>query len=154
MVAVVAAVLALVSGDVHGQWVADSLVGHRVRIHLARQVRSVEGAVARQQLRGTLTRVSPDSIVVSIHPSAASVHVATAGVHQVDVSRGISRSRNAVIQGLHGAAIWAVLGSTHPEGIGGGPTENILAWARGGFIVGAVIGTMLPQERWKRIFRR
>lgn len=152
--AIVAAVLTLSAGEIHAQVVSDSLLNQRVRIHLARQSKALEGAAGRQAFRGILTRIDSDSIAVLIHPEAAPVSVSSHGIYQVDVSRGVSPSRTALRRGVGGALVWAALGSLGPEEIGGGPLENSLIWAGGGFVVGAVIGSLFPEEHWIRVFRR
>jgi hypothetical protein len=148
-----AATLTLTSSGLHAQVVNDSVITRRVRVHLARQ-ENLEGAVARQMLRGTLTRTTTDSITVLVHPEAAPVSINSNGIYQVDVSRGISPWRTALRRGIGGAIVWGALGSFGEEEFGGGPTENVLVWAGGGFLLGAVLGLAFPEEQWKRVFRR
>jgi hypothetical protein len=136
------------------QTVPDSLRDRRVRVYLARQESSIEGAVPRQIFRGTLVSVGSDSVVVRIHPAASPISISSRGIYQVDLSRGVSWSRTALTHGIKGAIVWAGIGAAGEEEFGGGPVENLLIWAGGGLVVGAVFGALCPEERWKRVLRR
>ena len=143
-------VLVLAAGDTSAQALPDTLLDHRVRVHLARQDRSLEGAVGRQMLRGMLTNVGDDSITVNVHPAAAPVRIAKSGIYQIDVSRGVSGSRTALRRGLTSAAVWAGLAAMNrDEG-----TQDILLWAGGGLVFGAILGAVFPEEYWSRVFHR
>ena len=146
--------LATGSSTVSAQALPDSMLDQRIRIHFARQERSLEGNAPRQALRGVLTRVSEDSITIRFHPSASPVTVSVNGVQQIDLSRGVSRSRSAVKQALLGAVYMGALGTLSDHEFGGGSTQNALIWAGGGLIIGAIMGSVLPEESWKRVFRR
>ena len=150
----IAATLTVVASSAYGQGVPDSVLTRRVRVHLARQDRSLEGPVPRQTLRGVVTRLTQDSITLVIHPQASPVTVATDGLYQIDVSRGINATRSAFLGGIRGAVTWAWVGSLGDEEFGDGAAENMLIWAGGGFVVGAVFGAIFPDERWRRVFRR
>lgn len=149
-----ACVLLVVPSHLAAQVVSDSLVGERVRLHLSRQDRSLEGFVERQQLRGILADVAGDSVTIRIHPESAPVHVAANGIYQIDVSRGVSRTRTAFQRGTQSAAVSALLGAAGGDEFGGSDLENMLIWAGGGFVFGAVLGAFLPEEHWDRIFHR
>lgn len=154
---VLAVVIALVvgaAGDIHAQVLPDSLLDQRIRIHFSRQDRALEGYAPRQSLRGVLTELSDDSVTIRFHPGASPLTVSVNGIHQIDVSRGVSRSRTAVKQALLGAAYIGGLGAMGDHEWGGGSTENYLISAGGGFVIGAVLGSIFPEERWKRVFRR
>lgn len=153
-VLVVIGLVAISSGEISAQVLPDSLLDQRIRVHFSRQDQSLEGHAPRQALRGVLTELSSDSVTISFHPGASPVTVSMNGIHQIDVSRGVSRSRTAVKQALLGAAYMGGLGAMGDHEWGGGSTENYLIWAGGGFIIGAVLGSILPEERWKRVFRR
>jgi hypothetical protein len=107
----VGSLMLALTGDLRAQAVPDSRPGHRVRLHLSHQERPVERAVARQILHGVMTRVELDSIAVQLHPAATQVVVAVNGIHQIDVSRGVSGSRTALRHGAMGAALWGGLGA-------------------------------------------
>ena len=150
----VGSLMLALAGDLRAQSVPDSLAGHRVRLHLSPQGRSLEGAVARQTLRGVMTRIALDSIAMRIHPAAGPVAVAVNGIYQIDVSRGVSGSRTALRRGAAAAALWGGVGAMGGQEFGGGVTENTLIWAAGGFIFGAVLGALKPEEGWTTVFRR
>lgn len=146
-------IAAISAGALEAQ-VPDSLLNHRIRVHLARQEQSIEGHAPRQALRGILTELSDDSLTIRFHPLASPVRMAVTGIHQIDLSRGVSRSRSAVKHALLGAAYMGGMGAMGDHEWGGGAAENYLIWAGSGLVVGAVMGAMLPEERWKRVFRR
>lgn len=147
--------LALIgTGAIDAQILPDSLLDHRIRIHFVSQDRSMEGYAPRQALRGVLADVTGDSVTVRFHPDASPVAVSMIGIHQIDLSRGVSRSRTAIKHALFGAAYMGSLGSMSDHELGGGATENYFIWAGGGFVIGTVMGIILPEEHWKRVFRR
>jgi hypothetical protein len=145
---------AISTGGINAQVLSDSLVDQRIRVHFARQDRSLEGHAPRQALRGILTDISGDSVTLRFHPLASPVTVSVNGIQQIDLSRGVSRSRTAVRQALLGAAYMGAIGAMNDHELGGGPWENYLIWAGGGAVMGVVLGIVLPEERWKRIYRR
>lgn len=151
---ILGSLMLVLTDDLRAQAVPDSLVGHRVRLHLSPQEPSVERGVARQILHGVMTRIELDSVAVQIHPAATRVVVAANGIQQIDVSRGVSGSRTALRRGAMGAALWGGIGAMGGEEFGGGVTENLLIWAAGGFVYGAVLGALRPQEGWTTVFRR
>jgi hypothetical protein len=151
VVSFVGGLMLALTGDLPAQAVPDSLVGHRVRLHLSHQERR---AVARQILHGVMTRIELDSVAVQIHPAATQVVVAVNGIHQIDVSRGVSGSRTALRRGAMGATLWGGVGAMGGQEFGGGVNENVLIWAAGGFIFGAVFGALKPEEGWKTVFHR
>jgi len=61
VMSLVGSLMLALTGDLRAQAVPDSLVGHRVRLHLSHQERSVERAVAREILHGVMTRIEFDS---------------------------------------------------------------------------------------------
>jgi hypothetical protein len=150
----IAAVLTLGAHHLEAQVVSDSIVNRRVRVHMARQDRSVEGQAPRQALRGTLIRSTADSITVLFHPDAAPVSIDHNGIYRIDVSRGISARRTALRHAAGGALMWAATGTLVESELGGGELENALIWAAGGLVTGAILGTIFPEESWTRVFRR
>jgi hypothetical protein len=110
--------------------------------------------VPRQALRGQLVATGHDSLTIQVHPEAAPIAISVNAIHEIDLSRGVSRSRTAVKHALLGAASWAGIGAMSDAEFGGGETESILIWTAGGFILGGVVGAIFPEEGWRRIFRR
>jgi hypothetical protein len=145
--------LLALSSPSEGQLLPDSLLDRRVRLHLVRQARSIEGAVDRQMLRGTVSAVTTDSVTIQIHPAASGTSVAITGIHQIDISRGVSRSRTALKAGI-GVAALSGLQRLRDMERGGHSTNDVLMWAAGGFVLGGVFGLLLPAEQWKRVYRR
>jgi hypothetical protein len=144
---IVAMALALPATGV-AQLVPDSLISRRVRIFLTPLGRDVEGAGAAQLLRGELTKVTPDSITLSIHPGVTPISVAGASVRYLEVSRGVSRGRTAVGLGLKAALVWGALGGSMEDDV------SPFVWAGAGFVIGGIAGALLPQEHWRTVFSR
>ena len=142
------------TGAIDAQILPDSLRDHRIRVHFASQDRSMEGYAPRQALRGVLADATGDSVTIRFHPEASPVTVSVNGIHQIDLSRGVSRSRTAIKHALFGAAYLGSLGSMNDHELGGGAAENYFIWAGGGFVIGIVMGIVRPEEHWKRVFRR
>jgi hypothetical protein len=141
------------TGAINAQILPDSLRDHRIRVHFVSQGRSLEGFAPRQALRGVLADVTGDSVTIRFHPDASPVTVSVNGIHQIDLSRGVSRSRTAIRHAVFGAVYLGSLGSMNDHELGGGTTENYLIWAGGGFLIGIVMGIVRPEEHWKRVFR-
>lgn len=138
-----------------GAQVREALAtGTRIRVWLTSQPQALEGAAAKQHLRGTLTSYTADSLTVSIHPGAAPLTVAWPAVSRVDQSRGVpSRLTSAVWRGLQTSALGAVEFAVldRADGRFGSTGKAMLVGAATGAGLGILWGALFPQERWSRI---
>ncbi len=139
---------------VSAQALPDSLAGHRVRLFLVRQPMRVEGNAPGQQLRGTVIAVTPDTLTLGLHPSAAPLAVAATGIRRIDFSHGArGRLEGAVRGGILGAgslglvSVLMAVGSDRPPDL----WQAGMAGAALGGVLGGVTGAMIPLERWKRV---
>ncbi len=129
------------------QVVPDSLTSRRIRVHLEPIDRSREGYWFAPIVRGTLLQVTTDSVKVHLHEAAAPVSIASTGIRQIDPQPGVSRTRTALSRGLLWGLTWYGLSAMRDDG--SGPL-----WGGGGFVLGATIGAIFPEERWKRVYRK
>ena len=126
-------------------------VGARVQLQLADSLRPGPFAPRAQRVIGTVVREAGG--VVHLRVGAQdTLRVARASVQRAAVSRGASRSRSAVQQGVIGALTVAAFSA---RGAGGG-TSSGSAIARGaawGAALGVVTGVLSPFESWRTISR-
>jgi hypothetical protein len=147
-------VLLLAPGVAHAQALEQ---GQRVRVHLNRQPRDVEGFAPRQQLRGTLLRITSDSLVLQLHPAADATSIARAGIDRVDLSQGVrGRLESALVHGITGAITGAIQRTLfvtldHNYAEDESTAESALIGAAFGAALGTIIGAIFPQERWQRV---
>jgi hypothetical protein len=131
--------------------------GQRVRVRLVEQPQEIEGAAHRQLLRGTLVRVTTDSLLLQLHPASAVTAIARTGIDRLDLSHGVrSRFASAVVNGASFAVVGSLertLFSLIDRGRYGDEStlESALIGAAGGAIIGIAIGALRPQERWERL---
>jgi hypothetical protein len=139
--------LGTISQPVSAQILPDSLTSRRVRVHLDPIDRDVEGYWYAPVVRGTLLELTADSVTLRLHEAASPVTIATTGISQIYLSKGISRSRTALTRGILWGFTWWALRHTQDE-------DSALLWGGAGFVLGASVGAIFPEEGWKRIFRK
>ncbi|HUF51596.1 MAG TPA: hypothetical protein VMN60_12210 [Longimicrobiales bacterium] len=131
--------------------------GERVRVRLVEQARAVEGAAHRQRLRGTLVRITADSLLLRVHPASDITAVARAGIDRLEVSRGVrTRLESATVNGARVALLGSIervlFASIDSERYADETTwESALIGAAGGAVIGIAIGALRPLERWQRL---
>ena len=135
----------------------DSLAaGTRVRLHLTPTESPAGGVADRQNLTGTITATSPDSLTIQFHPAVAPVSLGWSAVDRAYRSRGVpTRAQSAARAGLYGAASWAamffLLDRNQQDPVFSSNASAAL-WGGGlGAAFGAVVGARYPTERWKRL---
>ncbi|MBC7842230.1 MAG: hypothetical protein H7099_07950 [Gemmatimonadaceae bacterium] len=107
-------------------------------------LRSFFFGARRQVITGALSRVTADSIYLSVR-SSAPFAIARSDVRSVRVSRGESRTWSAV----QTAALFGMAGVVTTSSDN---TRFPLAARYGiGLTVGAIVGAIWPYEQWKRI---
>lgn len=142
----------------HAQSLTDVPTGARVRVWLPETFRQWDGPAKRQLLRGYVERAEADTLRVTVPGTSGVLAVPRASIRKLEVSRGwpsrpASAVERAVSGAIGGAVTLAVLNdprrSNWPHyrtdwraaGVGA-------AWGGG---IGAVVGFLLPTERWRRI---
>jgi hypothetical protein len=122
-------------------------VGQRVRITAPALPVPLYGEVAR-------TDPASGMIVVSTADGNANVALAVAAISQIDVSRGRSRQKAALIAGAIGAlvaggAVVAQEGAGQP-----GTATAVAAFGATGFTIGALAGSAYAPERWDLVYQQ
>ena len=131
--------------------------GVRVRAWLPEPHQQDHGPWRRQLLRATVSDVSADTIRLIVPGTLGSVAVARASIRRLDVSRGTSRVASAFERAI-AFAITGAIGSA----LENDPDSN--EWphynrdwraaeegAKWGAALGAVVGFVLPTERWRKV---
>lgn len=130
--------------------------GTRVRVWLAPQPDSVEGAAEPQRLRGTLLGFSSDSLTLALRPGVAPVTISWPAVKRLDESRGVlsrveSAARLGVLGAVEGMLEFVLLESISSERGFGSTGEAMLWGGAAGAGIGVVLGAWRPPELWRRI---
>jgi hypothetical protein len=121
----------------------DSLpTGSRISVAVSDSLRPWIFSPRRQNIHGTLTRATPDSVYFTVHGSAP-IAMARNQIRAVFVSRGEHRGRSALSVGSLVALI-AVTSNTHDT-----DHRKRLAFVAGSGAIGAVLGALWPFEHWK-----
>ena len=155
----VGAVVALgaAPGALRAQFHPDVQVGTRVQVWLPESRRQEEGPERRQLLRGTVESVASDTIRITIPSAIGTVAVPRTSVRRLEVSQGVSRpasmAERAIGGAVGGAVTWALMNDPRRSG---GPHYRTdwraagvgAAWGAG---IGAVVGFIIPHERWDRV---
>ena len=135
----------------------DVPVGTRVRVWLPEPSRQEEGPVRRQLLRGSVSRVAGDTLLLSIPGAAGAVAIPRATMRRLDVSRGVSRPVSAVERAVGGAIGGAITYALMNDPRRSGGPHYRTDWraagvgASWGAGIGAVVGFIFPHERWHRV---
>ena len=159
MTLAVGAVVALgvAPGALRAQVHPDVQVGTRVRVWLPETHRQDEGPEHRQLLRGTVESVVSDTIHIMIPSAIGTVAIPRNSMRRLEISHGISRpesmAERAIGGALGGAVTWALLNDPRRSG---GPHYRTdwraagvgAAWGAG---IGAIVGFIIPHERWHRV---
>lgn len=131
--------------------------GARVRVWLPEAQQQENTPWRRQLLRATVRDVGGDTLRLVVPGTEGSLAVARANIRRLDVSRGTSRVASAFERAFAfaiGGAISAAI--KNDPGSSEWPNYN-RDWraaeegAKWGAAIGAVVGFVLPTERWRRV---
>jgi hypothetical protein len=154
---IAAVMLAAGSGPAGAQFDSRVQAGVRVRAWLPEQQRQDHGPWRRQLLRATVSDVSADSLWLLVPGTGGSVAVPRANIRRLDVSRGTSRVASAFERAL-GFAIAGAISTALKNDPGSDEWPNFDSnWraaaegAKWGAAIGAVVGFVLPTERWRKV---
>jgi hypothetical protein len=131
--------------------------GVRVRAWLPEPRQQDSGPWRRQLLRATVSEVSTDTIRLVVPGTSGSVAVARTTLRRLDVSRGTSRPASA-FERAFAFAVTAAISTALENDPGSNEWPHYSSnWraagegAKWGAALGAVIGFVLPTERWRKV---
>ena len=134
--------------------------GARIRLWLPEPQQQQNAPWRRQLLRGTAESVSGDLLQLRVPGAEGTLSIRRADIHRLDVSRGTSRVASAFERALGFAVVGAITAAIEND-----PTAR--RWpnldtrgraaaegAKWGAAFGAVVGFVLPTERWRKVSLR
>lgn len=108
-----------------------------------------------QLLRGQVVRLTHDSLYLAVTDSVGPLPIPRSLIGRLEYSRGIpSRTTSALERGLRtGAAgvLFVVLLNQLYDDSEISAGEAALLGGGAGFAIGAVVGALRPEERWRRV---
>jgi hypothetical protein len=132
--------------------------GVRVRVWLPEPYLQREGPWRRQQLRGTVESVSADTLYVSVPGSSGALAIPRLSINGLDISKGPpSRAASAFERAVGGAIVGAISTALENNPRNEDWPHYSRDWraaeegAKWGAAFGAVLGFILPSERWQRV---
>ena len=151
------AMLAISAAAAGAQFDVRVQPGVRVRAWLPESHQQDRGPWRRQLLRATVTDASTDTLRLTVPGTTGSVAVARANLRRLDVSRGTSRVASAFERAI-GFAITAAISTALENDPGSNEWPNYNSdWraagegAKWGAALGAIVGFVLPTERWRKV---
>jgi hypothetical protein len=155
--ALVATLLIIGTTSASAQFPADVRPGVRVRVWLPEAQQQENTPWRRQLLRATVGDIGNDSLRLMVPGTAGSLMLARADIRRLDVSRGTSRVASA-FERAFGFAVVGAISTALRNDPGGTEWPNFRSdWraagegAKWGAAIGAVVGLVLPTERWRRV---
>lgn len=132
--------------------------GTRIRVWVPEPYPQEQGPWRRQQLRGTVATVTPDTLRLSVPGTDGTFAVARQSIRRLDISRGRpSRAASAIERAFAGAIVGAIGVALDNDPTGSEWPHYSREWraaeegAKWGAAIGAVVGFVLPTERWRRV---
>lgn len=133
-------------------------IGTRIRVWVPEPYMQEQGPWRRQQLRGIVTSVTPDTLRLSVPGTEGTLAVARQSIRRLDISRGRpSRAASAIERAFAGAIVGAIGVALDNDPTGSEWPHYSREWraaeegAKWGAAIGAVVGFVLPTERWCRV---
>lgn len=132
--------------------------GVRVRVALPEAERQNDDSPwRRQRLRATVSEVANDTLHLAVPGSIGTLAVARADIRHLDISQGTSRAASAFERAI-GFAIAGAISAAIENDPGSSEWPNYRrTWraagegAKWGAAIGAVVGFVLPTERWRSV---
>lgn len=151
------AALLLLPAVAGGQFPDRVQPGARVRVWLPEPFMQEKTPWRRQLLRATVTEVQNDQLLLTVPGAQGTITVPRGSIRRLDVSRGQSRLASALERAV-GFAIAGAIGAAieNDPASREWPAYN-RDWraaeegAKWGAAIGAVVGFVLPTERWRRV---
>ena len=150
--------LACIPGLANAQFPDPVQSGTRIRVWVPEPYSQDRGPWRRQLLRGTVASLTPDTLRLSVPGTDGTLAVARASIRRLDVSRGRpSRPASAIERAFAGAIVGAISTALDNDPNGTRWPNYSRGWraagegAKWGAAFGAVVGFVLPTERWRRV---
>lgn len=130
--------------------------GTRVRVLVPEQERQANNQHVGHALRGTLVRLTSDTLYLAVTDSLGPLAIPRRLVQRLDQSRGVpsaaaSALRRGLATGVGGAVAGLLVAASdtpqHPRD----DAEWALIGGAAGFALGATWGALFPIERWRRV---
>ena len=132
--------------------------GARVRVWIPEPWLQDGGPWKRQQLRGTVAAVCPDTLHLTLPGTDGTIAVSRASIKRLDVSRGRpSRVASGFERAIGGAIVGAAAAALQNDPDNDEWPNYSSDWRAAGqgaiygAAFGAAIGIIFPTERWKRV---
>lgn len=132
--------------------------GTRIRVWIPEPYLQEQGPWRRQQLRGTVASVTPDTLRLAVPGTDGTLAVARQSIRRLDISRGRpSRVASAFDRAFAGAIVGAIAVALDNDPQGSRWPHYSRDWraaeegAKWGAAIGAAVGFILPTERWRRV---
>jgi hypothetical protein len=138
----------------NAQWPAEIAPGARVQIRLPEAEFQATGRRG-HLLRGRVARLAHDSLYLAVTDSVGPLAIPRTLIQRIDYSRGVpSRMTSALLRGLRlgaGSALLLALLNEHDDDSALSTGEAALLGGGVGFTLGAIVGALRPEERWRRV---
>lgn len=155
---VAALVLVVTSALAQAQFPEGVQSGMRIRVSVPEPYMQEQGPWRRQQLRGTVAALTTDTLHLAVPGTHGTLAVPRQSIRRLDISRGRpSRVASAFERAFAGAIIGAITVVLDNDPRGSEWPHFSREWraaeegAKWGAAFGAVLGFVLPTERWRRV---
>ena len=138
----------------HAQWPAEIAPGARIQIRLPEAEFQATGRRG-HLLRGRVARLAHDSLYLAVTDSVGPLAIPRTLIQRIDYSRGVpSRMTSALLRGVGlgvGSALLFALLNEIDDDSAWSAGEAALLGGGLGFTIGAIVGALRPEERWRRV---
>jgi hypothetical protein len=138
----------LATGRAAAQDIASLPVSARVRITIADSTRQWWLLPRAQSVIGTVARATGDTLWLHI-AGPDTMRVPRVALRRLEMSRGVSRARSALEQGLSLGLLSVLI--LHSNSDDPPPIGRALGAGAIGAAAGAALGAWRPYERWRRV---
>jgi hypothetical protein len=142
------------TGPASAQWPPQVVPGARVQVRLP-EAEFQDSPRRGHLLRGRVVRLVSDSLYLAVTDSVGPLSIPRSLIERLEYSLGVpSRTSSALGRGLRagaGSALLLVLLNEIQDDPEISTGEAALLGGGVGFAVGAVVGALRPEERWRRV---
>jgi hypothetical protein len=156
-ISLAAAIFVLSAVNAQAQFAERVTAGTRVRIWLPDEQRQRDTPWHRQLLRATVDGIANDTVQLRVEGTSGTLAVRRSDIRRLDVSHGTSRPLSALERAFEGAVVGAIGTALRNDPRNATWPHYDRDWraagegAKWGAVFGAVIGFVVPTERWHRV---